>query len=70
MKLPRPVGLITKLNLLTIGLILVASVSIALFLLYQKRSRDHAELLEYAGHLARILADTVSTAFTRKTATR
>ncbi len=57
MTLPRPVGLITKLNLLTIGLILITSVSIALFLLQQKRSRDHAELLEYAGHLARILAD-------------
>jgi signal transduction histidine kinase/DNA-binding response OmpR family regulator len=50
-------GLTTKLNALTIGLILITSISIALFLLHQKRSRDHAELLEYAGHLARILAD-------------
>lgn len=57
MTLPRRMGLITKLNVLSIGLILVTSISIALFLLHQKRARDHAELLEYAGHLARILAD-------------
>src|SRR5690242_5019264 len=57
MKLRRSMGLTTKLNVLTIGLILITSISIALFLLHQKRSRDHAELLEYAGHLARILAD-------------
>src|SRR3954465_13646739 len=53
----RSVGLITKLNLLIIGLILVTAVSIALFLLQQKRSSDHAELLEQAGHPARVLAD-------------
>src|SRR3954470_9173232 len=52
----RSVGLITKLNVLTIGLILVTAVSIALFLLQQKRSHVHAELLEHAVHLARILA--------------
>jgi hypothetical protein len=57
MNLPRSVGLTAKLNLLTISLILVTSVSIALFLLHQKRSRDHTELLEQAAHLARILAD-------------
>ena len=35
----------------------MTAVSIALFLLQQKRSSDHAELLEQAGHLARVLAD-------------
>src|SRR6185436_18930040 len=57
MKRLRSVDLTTKVNLLTIALILAAAVSIALFLLQQRRSRDHAELLEQAGHLARILAD-------------
>jgi signal transduction histidine kinase len=57
MNLPRSIGLTAKLNLMTISLILVTSVSIALFLLHQKRSRDHTELLEQAAHLARILAD-------------
>jgi PAS domain S-box-containing protein len=57
MKLLRNASLFAKLNLLTIGLILITSVSIALFLLEQKRSRDHTQLLEQAGRLARILAD-------------
>ena len=39
MKLLRNASLFAKLNLLTIGLILITSVSIALFLLEQKRSR-------------------------------
>ena len=57
MRLLRNASLFAKLNLLTIGLILVTSVSIALFLLAQKRARDHTQRLEQAGNLARILAD-------------
>jgi len=57
MTLLRNASLFAKLNLLTIGLILITSVSIALFLLEQKRSRDHTQLLEQAGRLTRILAD-------------
>ena len=57
MTLLRNASLFAKLNLLTIGLILITSVSIALFLLEQKRSRDHVQLLEQAGRLTRILAD-------------
>jgi PAS domain S-box-containing protein len=57
MKLLHNASLFAKLNLLTIGLILITSVSIALFLLEQKRSAEHTQLLEQAGRLARILAD-------------
>jgi PAS domain S-box-containing protein len=57
MQLMTRSGLVAKLNLLTIGLVLMTAVGIALLLLEQKRARDTTQLLEQAGHLARILAD-------------
>src|SRR5512133_711042 len=41
----RSVGLLTKLNELTIGPMLVTSVSVALYLLHQGRSHDRRQLL-------------------------